>query len=184
MSTSFQWTLADYDRMVKAGLFDGPDRKRVEFIRGQVREMSPIGPLHVEVVMRLNRFSCSALSEEKASVSVQSPVRLAGVQSGPEPDLVWLAPRDYSQSLPAAEDVLLLVEVADTSLEFDRGEKCDLYAGAGIADYWLVDLIARVVEVRRDPLGGHYRSLQSYSGDQEVRPLRFPEVALRPAMLF
>lgn len=184
MSTTFQWTLADYDRMVQAGMFDGPKRRRVEFIRGEVLEMSPVGPLHVEVVMRLNRWSCRVLPEEQASISVRSPVRLAGLESAPEPDLAWLAPRDYSRALPDAGDILLLVEVADTSLEYDAGEKAHLYAAAGIADYWLVDLAGRVVEVRREPMGGRYRSLKTCAGEDEVRPLAFPEAVLRPSALF
>ncbi len=184
MSTTFHWTLSDYDRMVASGLFDGPNRGRVEFIHGEVREMSPIGPKHVEAVMRLLEWSQTNLPAGQARRAVQSPIRLEAAQSAPEPDLVWLKPRDYSESLPSAGDVLLVIEVAETSLAYDAGEKADLYAAAEIAEYWLVDLAAQVVEVRREPMSGRYRSLATFSGDDEVLPLAFPRVALRPAMLF
>jgi Uma2 family endonuclease len=182
MSSTVQWTLADYERMGAAGVFDG--RGRIELIHGEVREMSPIGTLHIHIVMRLTRWSCSAVSEDEAKVMVQSTLRIPALESAPEPDLAWLRSRDYAQDPPTAADVLLLVEAADTSLEYDRGEKADLYAAAGIADYWLLDLEAKLLEVRRDPVHGRYRTLTTYSGDEEVRPLAFPHVALRPSMLW
>lgn len=77
-----------------------------------------------------------------------------------------------------------MIEVADTSLAFDSGEKADLYAIAGLTDYWVVDLNSRLVEVRREPHDGRYRRLTTYRGEEVVRPLSLPEVALLPAMLF
>lgn len=102
----------------------------------------------------------------------------------PQPDVVWVKRRDYSQSRPIAEDVLLLVEVAGSSLAYDAGEKADLYAAAGIADYWLVNLAARSIQVRRDPVDGRYTSLTTLTGEQEARPLCYPDVALAAGALW
>jgi len=184
MSTVAHLTLEQYDRMIASGVFDPREENRLEFIRGEIREMSPIGSLHADVVARLNEWSFASLPEKAARVFVQSPIGLAESQSAPEPDLVWAKRRDYSQRRPAGDEVLLLVEVAESSLDFDTGEKAELYAAAGIADYWVVDLAARAVEVRRQPVEGRYRSLQTFTGDAEIRPLAFPEVVLRPASLW
>ena len=98
--------------------------------------------------------------------------------------MAWVVRRDYSRRRPSAADVLLVIEVAESSLAYDAGEKADLYAAAGIADYWVVNVPDRSIEVRRDPVGGRYRSLKTHLGDDEVRPLAFPDVALKPASLW
>jgi Uma2 family endonuclease len=183
MSTTVHWTLSDYDRMIEAGLFDGAVRRRVELVYGEVCEMTPIGPLHLEAVMRLSEWSYGSVPAGRARVLVQGPIGIPELESVPEPDIAWVVPRDYSRSRPTAAEVLLVIEVAESSLAYDRGAKADLYAAAGIAEYWVVDLPAQVVEVYREPVAGHYRSLHTFSGDDEVRPLCFPEVVLRPGTL-
>jgi Uma2 family endonuclease len=80
--------------------------------------------------------------------------------------------------------LLLSIEVADTTLEEDRGEKAQLCAEAAIADYWLVNLLERCIEVFRHPVGGDYRQIRKHSGDDSLRPLRFPDVMLRAASVF
>jgi Uma2 family endonuclease len=80
--------------------------------------------------------------------------------------------------------VLLIVEVSDSSLRFDLGEKADLYAAAGISDYWVVNVSTHTIVVHRDPADGHYRDVQTYRESDELRPLRIPEVVLRPAALW
>jgi len=97
---------------------------------------------------------------------------------------VILARRDYSKSRPTVGDVLLVIEVADSSLAYDCGEKAELYAAAGIADYWVVNLPGRCVEVRRDPQGGRYRSQRAFAGGEELRPLAVPEAVLRAGTLW
>lgn len=183
MSTVAHLTLEQYERMIESGVFDPREENRIEFIRGEIREMSPINPLHVEVLLRLREWSYASL-RAAARVVIQSPIGLPALESAPEPDLVWVKVHDYSRRRPTPDDILLLVEVAESSLDFDTGEKAELYAAAGIADYWVVDLAARAVEVRRQPIDGRYRSLQTFTGDAEVRPLAFPEVILRPASLW
>jgi Uma2 family endonuclease len=184
MSTAVRWSIDEYDRMIDSGVFDGPTPRRVELIAGEIREMSPIGPEHDHTVSRLTDWSYRLGPQEGIQIRVQSSVGLPELDTVPQPDVAWLALRNYRRRRPTGADVLLLIEVSQTSLDYDRGEKADLYAAAGIADYWVVDVNAEVVEVRRDPLEGRYRALQTFSGEQEVRPLRFPEVVLRPAMLF
>ena len=184
MSTIARLTLADYDRMIEAGVFDQGRRRRLEFIRGEIREMNPIGSAHEDVVDRLNVWSTANLPEDRVRVRVQNSIGLPALETAPEPDLAWVVQRDYSRGRPTAEDVLLVIEVAETSLAYDTGEKAELYAAAGAADYWVVDVAARAIEVRREPVGGRYRSLQTRSGDDEVRPLAMPELALRPSALW
>jgi len=116
-------------------------------------------------------------------IRIQSPARIPELGSAPEPDVLWLVNKDYSSQHPEPDDILLLIEVAGTSLDFDTGEKARLYAEAGIADYWVVNLSADSVEVFRDPQAGGYRSRQTRRGDEEIRPLAFPEAVLRPSVL-
>ena len=184
MSTVAKLTLDEYDLMIESGVFDQGRRRRLEFIRGEIREMTPIGSMHEAVVDRLTEWSFENLPKRKAWVRVQNSIGLPSLESAPEPDIAWVARRDYSKGRPTEKDVLLVIEVAETSLQYDCGEKADLYAAAGVADYWVVNVPGRSIEVRRDPAEGRYRSVQTYSGDDEVRPVLVPEVVLQPSMLW
>jgi Uma2 family endonuclease len=184
MSAIAHFTWEQYDLMVRTGVFEPREQNHVEFIRGEIRQMSPIGSWHAMIVDRLTAWSFKCLPEGKAWIRVQSSLRLQEVKSEPQPDILWAQRRDYSTAHPTAADVLLLIEVADSSLADDTGEKAELYADAGIGDYWVVNLPEHSIEVRRDPAAGRYRSLQTFTGNDEVRPLTQPEVVLRPAMLW
>jgi Uma2 family endonuclease len=184
LSTIAHLSLAQYDRMIEAGVFDQTQRQRIELIRGEIREMNPIGSEHEVVVDRLTEWSFENLPKGRVWVRVQNSIGIPLLESAPEPDLAWVARRDYSRARPTAADVLLVVEVAETSLAYDCGEKAELYAEAGIAEYWVVNVPDRSVEVRREPRAGRYTSLQTLRGDGEVRPLAMPELVLRPAILF
>jgi len=184
MSVVTHFTLEQYELMAEAGVFDGKHRQRVELIRGEIRQMTPIGIRHGAVVDRLNRLSIDLLPQGSAVVRIQGMLTLPALESAPEPDVLWLAPKDYFRGHPEPEDVLLLIEVAESSLSQDLGDKARLYAEAGIADYWVVNLSSDSVEVFRDPQAGGYRSRQTRQGDEEIRPLAFPEVVLRPSVLF
>ena len=183
MSTVARLTLSQYDRMIEAGVFECGAANHVELIRGEIRQMSPIGPEHEEVVDRLTSWSFAVLPASGTRVRVQNSIGLPGLKSAPQPDVVWVVERNYSRERPAAEDVLLVIEVAESSLAYDRGEKAELYADAGLSDYWIVNLPERSIEVRRDPQAGHYRSLQTFTGNDDVCPLAMPEAILRPASL-
>jgi Uma2 family endonuclease len=139
-----------YYRMAEAGVLG--DSRRVELIDGEIIDMAAIGSPHAEVTNRLGRLFSRALRDEAALVNVQSPLRLDAFNE-PEPDVMILRPRagGYRVSHPTAADVLLLVEVSETSLAYDRGVKLALYAKFGAQEVWIVDLLGGAVEVYREP---------------------------------
>lgn len=181
MSTTARFSLAEYDRIVETGALD---QRRLELIRGEIREMTPIGPMHEEVVDLLNDWSHESINRDQARVRVQQSVGLPALDSAPEPDIAWVSPRKYAQGRPQPADVLLIIEVSESSLAYDRGDKAAMYAEAGIADYWIINLRDGVVEVHRDPQADGYRDVAIYHGRDEVHPLAFPDVVLRPETLW
>lgn len=184
MSTITRVTIVEYDRMIADGLFEPREQHHVELIYGEIREMSPIGPPHEVIVDYLNEWSIRSLPKGQVWVRVQNSIGIPELDSAPQPDLAWVARRDYSRGRPTGEDVLLIVEVSDSSLRFDLGKKADLYAAAGISDYWVVNVSARSIVVHRDPADGRYRSVQTYRDSDEICSLRIPEVVLLPAALW
>ena len=139
---------------------------------------SVVGPLHSATVNRINRLLTTRLLN-LAIVSVQNPIVLDDSQ--PEPDLALLATRDdfYATSKPKSSDVLLVIEVADSSLAYDRDIKLPLYAQAGIQEFWIVNLAESKVEVYRQPLpSGSYASRTDFSRRDMLCALAFPEVTL------
>lgn len=149
-----QFTVADYARMHEAGIF--AEDERVELIDGEVCQMSPVGSVHVALVNRLNVFLSRNIGDA-AIVSVQNPIQLDDL-SEPLPDLALLRYRDdfYASALPVADDVLLVIEVADTSLGYDRDEKLPRYAAASIPEVWIVDVARERIEQYTEPRGNHY----------------------------
>lgn len=147
-------TVSDYYRMAEVGIL-GPDA-RVELIDGEIMEMAPPGSLHASTVHRLTRILVRAAGDA-AMVLVQNPVRL-NEYSEPQSDLALLGERKdfYSQQHPGPRDVFLVIEIADTSLRFDRDVKASLYAAHGIPEMWLVDLRGRRLVRHRDPRQGAY----------------------------
>ena len=121
---------------------------------------------------------------DKVRIRIQNSIGLPKFASVPEPDVAWVRRQSYRRSRPMAKDVFLVIEVADSSLDYDRGEKAELFAAAGIKDYWVVNLIDRCVEVFRDPQRGRYRSLQTFEIGDELQPLAFPKITLSVASLF
>jgi Uma2 family endonuclease len=148
----------EYYRMAEVGLLSEDDR--VELIEGEIIEMSPIGRTHSGTVNRSNNFLNHKLGE-KLIVSVQNPVRISDF-SEPQPDLALLKPRKdfYRNSHPNAEDVLVVIEVADTSLNYDRNVKLPLYARAGIPEAWLMVIAKDILEVHSQPENGKYKKVQ------------------------
>jgi Uma2 family endonuclease len=153
------FTVDDYMRMLEAGILAEDDR--IELIEGEIIEMSPIGDAHAACVIRLTMLF-TRLVGLSALVSVQNPIRL-GNYSEPQPDLALLKPRGdfYAQGKPTPADVLLVVEVADSSVQFDRNVKVPLYARALIPAVWLVDLNAGVIEIYSQPTGGTYQAVRT-----------------------
>lgn len=152
----WRFTIADFMRMGETGILSEDDR--VELIDGEVRAMSPVGPTHGSVINRLNMFFVPLLIG-KAVVSIQNPVQLNDFTE-PLPDVTVLRYREdfYAIDHPGPGDVLLLIEVADSSLRYDRGEKRSRYAQVGIPEYWVVDIAQRRVFQYVDPEEAGYRT--------------------------
>lgn len=160
------FTFAEYQRMCEAGILHEDDR--VELIDGEIVQMPPVGSPHVVTVFELNYLLMRAVGD-RAVVSVQIPVQLAG-NGAPEPDLALVKPprARYRAAIPSADDVLLAIEVSDTTLKYDREVKRPLYARHGIPEMWIVDLDAGAVEVCRGPAAdGSYGSVET-AGREDV----------------
>jgi Uma2 family endonuclease len=172
----WKFTVDDFQRMAEVGLLKEDDR--VELIDGELIRMNPIGFGHGGHVKRLNRILSRGL-DERALLSIQDPLQIRP-RGQPQPDIMVLRPRedDYSTSHPTASDVLLLIEVADSSLDYDLETKAAIYAQAGIADYWVVNLVGSQIIVLRQPVDGSYRSVQTLVHGDILRPLAFPDLAI------
>ncbi|MBI1735450.1 MAG: Uma2 family endonuclease [Candidatus Rokubacteria bacterium] len=174
------FTVDEYDRMGVAGVF-GPE-DRLELINGEIVEMSPIGPRHAACVASLTKVLVIKIGE-RGVVWAQNPVTVPR-HSKPQPDVAVLRARSYRDGHPEPDDVFLLIEVAETSLAYDRGVKRDLYARAGIAEYWIVDTDAETVEVFRRPAAGGYGETRRMTRDDTIAPSAFPDVTIRVGDLF
>lgn len=175
-------TVDAYYRMGETGII-APDA-RVELIDGEVIDMAPIGSAHGGTVKKLNRLLTLALGD-RAVISVQDPVRL-GEASEPQPDVMVLRPRGdmYTGSHPSPADVLLVIEVADTSLEFDRSVKVPLYARHGIAEVWLVDLQNQLLTIHREPKDGIYRDTRTTGAPGTMELSQLPGASVDLGSLF
>jgi Uma2 family endonuclease len=162
----WQFTVGDFARMAAAGIFAEDDR--VELIDGEVRVMSPIGPRHAAIVKRLNALLSRQVAAT-AIVSVQDPIQLTDYTE-PQPDIAVLRRREdfYAHAHPLSADVLLVVEVAETSLEYDREEKVPRYAQAWIPEVWLIDVERETVTQYTQPDGRGYRGEQTLQRNHVV----------------
>jgi Uma2 family endonuclease len=176
------FTVDEYHRMAEAGIL-GED-ERVELIEGEIVQMAPIGPRHAGCVINATRLFITRLGD-RAVVSPQNPVVIRP-RSEPQPDLVLLRRRtvSYSRELPSSQDVLLAVEVADTTVRFDRLVKARLYARAGITEFWLCLAMEGAVEVHHDPGADGYASVVQHGPGQLVTPLAFPDVSFAVSDFF
>jgi Uma2 family endonuclease len=171
--TRRRFTVDEYYEMARAGILGEDDR--VELIDGEIVEMPPIGPGHAGSVggaaeQLMRQFG------DRAHVRVQNPIRL-GPHDEPQPDLALVRRRadSYRSAHPTPADVLLVIEVADTSLAADRGVKMPLYARFGLPEAWLVDLQHEVVLVHREPAADGYRLVTTARRGERLRPLAFPD---------
>ena len=173
-----KFTAAEYHLMAKTGILHEDDR--VELIEGDIVQMAPIGSRHAGRVKRVNRLVSRRVGDD-ALVGVQDPISL-GESCEPEPDISLLRYRDdfYANSHPGPADIFLLIEVADSSLEYDRETKAIVYARHGIPELWIVNLISRRVEVYRSPGPDGYRDVFSATGDDVLSPGLLPQLALTP----
>ena len=190
MSTSVKITVEQYEAMIDRGDFDPIEEHHIELIRGEIVPrfgdvpriaMNP--PLATIVDYAMN-WSFEVAPKDRVQIRVQGSMSIPALDRVPQPDILWLARKDYWKIHPIPDDVFLLVEVSDSSLRKDRGPKLELYAEAGIRDYWIVNVQGRCIDVYRDPEDLIFRNITTYIPGQEIHPLAFPEIALHVSRLF
>ncbi len=165
------FTVEEYERLGEVGIL-GED-EHVELIEGQIVEMNPIGPGHIWSVIRLNGVLAARTD---VIVSVRNPIRLD--RSAPEPDLVVLRADAAQHRTPSPLDALLVIEVAESSLEYDRATKAPLYARAGIPELWIVDLVGERIEVYGEPSPHGYRVLRFFVRGEQLAPEFAPNLLI------
>jgi len=165
--------------MGEAGILRAEDRVEL-IVEGEIVDLAPIGKGHHSAVDRLNELLVRRLAG-KGIVRVQGSVRLND-RNEPQPDLVVLRRRDdfYKTTFAGPDDTLLVIEVADTSLAFDRDVKAPLYARTGITEFWLVDVETRTITVFREPGTGGYASVTTARGSQALSPEMLPDLTITP----
>lgn len=171
------WTRDEYERLVRTGAF-APDA-RVQLIQGEIIEVTPQSAAHATAVQRLQK-ALTPIFAKGYHTRAQLPLALPpDVHSEPEPDLAVVPGTidDYRDAHPST--AALVVEVADTSLEFDRTRKAALYASAGIPEYWILNLVDRRLEIYRNPEGKVYRAHSTCAAEETAAPLAAPEARLR-----
>ena len=179
-----RFSIAEYHKMGEVGILE--EDERVELIDGVITKMAPIGSKHAACVKKLNRIFSSVLSLEDATIGVQDPIILDD-GTEPEPDIALLKPRDdaYASGHPRPSDVLLIVEVADTSVDDDRAVKLPHYAAAGIPEVWLVNIPDQKIEVHKMPMGAEtdagYKIRVEYRLGETVNLEAFPNVKISVA---
>ena len=180
--TRRRFTVAEYYAMGDAGILTRDDR--VELLDGDIINMPPIGDWHQASVDFYTNILPQHL-QGKAIVRVQGPTRLSDV-SEPQPDVMLLKWRDdfYRDGHPSPEDVLLLIEVSDTSLDYDRGRKLSAYARAGIPEVWIVSHDDRRIESYTEPSEGTYSKVRHADPTDTIAPQAFPDVALEVSQFF
>jgi hypothetical protein len=179
--TQHRFSVEEYYRMGETGVLR-PDA-RVELLDGQIIDMSPIGPSHGSVVKRLNHFF-HGVSQGRWLLAVQDPLHLDN-HSEPQPDLMLLKPAAdfYRRRHPGPGDVFLLVEVSDSTLDFDREAKLPAYARAGVVEVWIVNLTEETLEIYREPNFTGYSSVQTLRPGDQASPSRFPNAVIDVAQL-
>ena len=174
-----RWSVEEYHQMARSGLLGETDR--VELIEGELIDMAPIGSKHAFRVDSIAR----ALQRSAGTsflIRVQNPVLLSE-HSEPQPDIAVVKDKNYAESHPEAEDVLLIVEVSDTTLAYDRDVKLSLYARHGIPEVWLLDVNAGELTVYREPTEGQYRMIRKPTVTEAVSPVFVPGVTIALAQV-
>lgn len=184
-STAFRHHLlsvSDYYRMAETNILS--EDEHVELINGELFDMAPIGSFHAGLVTRLSRLLINMLTGQ-ATINVKNPLYLSEF-SAPEPDIAVLKPRadDYMQSLPTALDVLLIIEVADTSLYYDRNIKLPLYARHQVPEVWLIDVKEKRLDIYQQPDNDYFRLHIRPKAKEEIQPLVVPSISIAWQGLF
>jgi Uma2 family endonuclease len=176
------FTVSEYHKMIDAGLFVG--NSDYELIEGEIVKKMTQGDYHISCVNRLNMIFAPILAG-KAIVSIQNAVVIGDI-SEPEPDVTLLEYREdfYASGKATAADVLLLIEVSDTTLKYDRDVKLKIYAAEGVAEVWIVNLPKQILEVHTDPQKGKYKLVKKYERNQTVSSKNLPEIKIKVSDIF
>ena len=172
----------EFDSMVDRGAFDCIAGKKVELIRGELRFMNPAGPIHDDYIDYLTHWSVVSTIGRLANIRVQCG--FVCDDNRPEPDILWLQPRRYGRTRPTASDVMLLIEVSDSSLSSDLQEKADIYAEAGVQEYWVIDVPSSRIHVLSKSDGRSYRKIEIAIAPQFLSPACLPTAKLDLTDLF
>ncbi len=179
----YRWTLDEYEALIALGILEG---KHVELIQGKILTMAPMGEPHALAIMQLNYILLPHFNPQTGfHLRIQMPLALPALTSEPEPDLAVTALDTPTNEAGRPTGASLIVEVAESSLAYDRDRKGPLYAAAGIQEYWLVNLPERSVDVYRQPVpdaasfsGWRYQERQVLREGEQVAPLAAPEVVV------
>jgi Uma2 family endonuclease len=170
-----RWSVAEYHQMAQSGLLAETDR--VELIEGELIDMAPIGCKHAFLVDRLAEL-LSGGPRASYMVRVQNPV-LLGELNEPQPDIVLVRRNNYADRHPEPTDIFLIIEVSDTTLQYDRDVKLSLYARHAVPEVWLLDVKAGELTVYREPADGQFRLIRKPAAAEIVSPMLVPDVAIR-----
>ena len=175
LATTYKFTFDEFYRLYETGVIDSKDR--IELLNGELIIMHAIGYRHAQAVTNLNAY-LSEQSRRRYMISPQNPVVLEEY-SAPQPDLVVVPwSRRKANRHPTPSEVFLIVEVADSSLQYDREDKMRAYAACGVTEFWILNLEDDVLEIHRQPADGRYRELLTIPSGGTASPLAFPDVAI------
>ncbi len=165
------FSIAEFEQMIDAGIFS--QEERLELLEGEIVTMRPIGDMHMRAVYILTNLFLHLYAERKAGVSTQNAIKIG--RSRPQPDLALLKyDADIMTSFAKAEDVLLVVEVSDTTLRHDQTTKLRIYAAGGIPEYWIVDVNSETVTQYWKPEGIAYSQSRQHTLAQQLTSIQFP----------
>ena len=185
----YRWTLEDYEQLVALGMLED---KHVELVQGEILVMSPMGEPHALTIIQLNEILSPYFNSRTGyRLRIQMPLALPSLTSEPEPDLAIVSLNAPTSAAGRPTSAALVIEVAESSLDYDRDHKGPLYAAAGIRDFWLVNLPERCLEVYRHPVpdpqffsAWRYQDCQVLHPDEQVSPLVAPEIVVPLAAVF
>jgi Uma2 family endonuclease len=183
MSTTLKLTVEQYDAMVAKGAFDELAQK-IELMFGEIRAMNPAGPVHDALIEYLTHWSIRNTDDRQIRVRVQSGLSLPEFASRPEPDILWVQTDHPRKRHPIAREVLLLMEVSDTSMVVDRTVKADLYSRAGIPEYWIVNAPDQLLHIHREPGPHGYGTVTTVRPGESAMPIAAPQARLEVSDLF
>lgn len=176
------FTVEDYHKMIDAGVFAG--NPNYELIEGEIVKKMTQGDFHIACVNRLTRLFGRFYNDEFI-LSVQNAVVIGDI-SEPEPDIALLKFQEdfYASGKADSDDVLLLIEVSDSTVKYDRNVKTRLYAEAGVVEVWIVNLPDQIIEVYSEPKKGKYQTIEKFDKKQTISPKSLPKVNLKVSDIF